>query len=197
MVLHQSEIPVVASVPVMVVSVMVNIAPVSLVVNIAPVSLVVMVPVVNMLVVEVIRAVVDNVGTLRHVVDVPGQIQVLVVVVKGDSRTALSWTQGVQPWRLTRCSGLVVYRPIHVVVSVPVDVVVRLVFKLVTTNLVAAVVNVVVVVEVVQAVVDTLKTLALTQDDMDTWASNLVTLVVLDILDTLVDTSSGLNSMVP
>ena len=66
-------------------------------VNIAPVRLVVMVPVVNMLVVEVIRAVVDNLGTLCHVVDVTGQIQVLVVVVKVDSRAALSLTQGVQP----------------------------------------------------------------------------------------------------
>ena len=82
------KIPVVASVPVMVVSLMVNIAPVSLVVN--------MVPVVVMLVVEVIRAVMDNLGTLSHVVDEPGQIQVLVVVVK-DSRAALSLTQGVQP----------------------------------------------------------------------------------------------------
>ena len=82
----------------------------------------------------------------------------------------------------------------HVVV-VPVDVVVRFVVKLVTASLVAAVVN---VVEVVQAVVVVLKTMAWTQDDMDTWASNLVTLVVvLDILDTLVDTSSGLNSMGP
>ena len=83
------KIPVVASVPVMVVSLMVNIAPVSLVVN--------MVPVVVMLVVEVIRAVMDNLGTLSHVVDEPGQIQVLVVVVKVDSRAALSLTQGVQP----------------------------------------------------------------------------------------------------
>ena len=90
MVLHQSKIPVVALVPVMVVILMVNIASVSLVVNI--------VPVVVMIVVEVIRAVVDNLGMLvfSQVVDVAGQIQVLVVVVKAN-RAALSWTQGVRP----------------------------------------------------------------------------------------------------
>ena len=64
-------IPVVASVPVMVVSLVVNMG-----------------PVVVMLVVEVIRAVMDNLGTWSHVV------QVLVVV---DSRAALSLTQGIQP----------------------------------------------------------------------------------------------------
>ena len=75
-----------------------------------------MVPVVvSMVVAEVIRAVVDNLGTLvdshmvvvvawqpkalvvSHVVDVACQIQVLVVVANVDSRAALSLTQGVQP----------------------------------------------------------------------------------------------------
>ena len=80
------------------------------------------------------------------------------------------------------------------VVSVPVGVVVRLVFNVVTGNVEAAV-NVVAVVEVAQAVVDSLDTLAFSKD---TLARNLVTLVVvLDILDTLVDMNSGFNSMVP
>ena len=81
------------------------------------------------------------------------------------------------------------HRSIHVVVSVPVGVVVRLVFNVVTGNVEAAV-NVVAVVEVAQAVVDSLDTLALALVviNRDTLARNLVTLV---------DRRSGFNSMVP
>ena len=64
---------------------------VNLVVNMVPV-------VVSMVVAEVIRAVVDNLGTLvvSHMVDVACQIQVLVVVANLDSRAALVEDQGLE-----------------------------------------------------------------------------------------------------
>ena len=169
----------------MVVSVMVNIAPVMLVVEVirAVVDS-------QTLVVDVAcQALVDNLGTMAsQVLVVVANLdsshvvvaQVLVVVANLDSRishmvgmafqvlvvavkvssTALSWAQGVQLWRLTKCSGLVVLQQSQVVASVLVNVVVIWMFMLVIASLVP-VINVVLVVDVV-------KMLVWMQDGMDT-----------------------------